>query len=218
MASFEGYRAVMESGQRPYHHGDLERATIDAAVAEVEGVGIGAVSMRAIARRAGVSHAALAYRFGDKPGIFTAVAAEGFRIATDMIAPAAIGSDGFIAGGQAYVEFALTHPGYFEVMFRPYLYRLDDPQLMQARNAAFDLLYSSAQVSLRDLHGNADISTEDLNAVVIAGWSLSHGLASLALAGNLADRLGADPAELAPRITRAVVELGLLAARGGQPA
>ncbi|WP_255450244.1 TetR/AcrR family transcriptional regulator [Skermania sp. ID1734] len=201
----------MERTQRPYHHGDLERAAISAAVDEVAAVGIAAVSMRRIARRAGVSHAALAYQFGDKTGIFTAVATAGFRLATEMIAPHADGPDGFVRGGQAYVQFALTHPGYFEVMFRPYLYRLDNPQLIAARDAAFDLLYGSARTSLQAQHGRP-VATEDLIAVVLAGWSMSHGFATLALTGNLAERLGDDPATIATRMSRAVVELGRLAA------
>src|ERR1700761_7234008 len=133
---------------KPYHHGQLERAAIDGAVAEVETVGVAAVSMRRIARRAGVSHAALAYQFGDKAGIFTAVATEGFRLQAEMIGSSATGPDGFLRGGQAYIAFALTHRGYFEVMFRPYLYRSDDPELMLAKTAAFNVLYGSARASL----------------------------------------------------------------------
>ena len=63
----------MADGRR-YHHGDLRAAVIAAAVREVEAVGAGALSMREIARRAGVSHAAPAHHFGDKTGIFTAIA------------------------------------------------------------------------------------------------------------------------------------------------
>ena len=70
---------------RPYHHGQLERAAIDGAIEEVESVGVAAVSMRRIARRAGVSHSALAYQFGDKAGIFTAVATEGFGLQLSLI-------------------------------------------------------------------------------------------------------------------------------------
>jgi AcrR family transcriptional regulator len=84
--------------------------------------------MRRIARRAGVSHAALAYKFGDKAGIFTAVATEGFRLAAQMIGAATEGPDGFVNGGENDIAFTLTHCGYCEVMFRPNLYRGDDPR------------------------------------------------------------------------------------------
>src|SRR3954463_13726034 len=103
--------------ERSYHHGSLRQAVIDAAVAEVEAVGASAVSMREIARRAGVSHAAPAHHFGDKTGIFTAIATEGFWLACAAIGPAADGPGGFLRGGVAYVVFALAHPGHFEVMF-----------------------------------------------------------------------------------------------------
>src|SRR5437899_12195140 len=97
--------------------------------------------MREIARRAGVSHAALAYQFGDKAGIFTAIATEGFRLATEMIGPVASGPEGFLRGGQAYIRCALTYPGHFEVMFHPELHRTADPDLAAARHAACAVRY-----------------------------------------------------------------------------
>lgn len=194
---------------RRYHHGDLVRAAIDGAIDEVTTVGIAAVSMRRIARRAGVSHAALAYRFGDKSGIFTAVATEGFRLQADMIGAAATGSDGFLHGGQAYVQFALAHPGHFEVMFRPNLYRRDDPDLVAAREAAFEVLYGNARGSLQ-AQRKADVSDDDVVGLAMAGWSLSHGFATLLMNANLPDRLLVDPAATAGLLMRGAVTLGEL--------
>src|SRR5690625_1897071 len=141
---------------RPYHHGDLVRTASAGAVEEVQTVGVAALSMRRIARRAGVSHAALAYQFGDKSGLFTAVATEGFRLFAELVGPVATeaGPDGFLQGGRAYVQFALAHPGHFEVMFRPYLYRADDAELTAARDTAFEVLYGNARRSLA-AHRNA---------------------------------------------------------------
>lgn len=206
------WRIMTTSAPRPYHHGQLERAAIDGAVQEVETVGVAAVSMRRIARRAGVSHAALAYQFGDKTGIFTAVATEGFRLQAEMIAPAAAGPDGFLRGGQAYIAFALSHRGHFEVMFRPYLYRSDDPKLMLAKNAAFDILYGTARSSLTS-HRSAPVSDDEVRALAIAGWSLSHGFATLALTANIPELRDVDPAALAAQITQGVITLGELAQR-----
>lgn len=196
-----------EGATRPYHHGDLERAAIDGAVEEVRTVGVAAVSMRRIARRAGVSHAALAYQFGDKRGIFTAVAREGFRLAAEIIGAATTGPDGFLRGGQAYVEFALTHRGYFEVMFRPYLYRGDDPDLVAAKNAAFAVLYGGARASLTAYRPDG-VSDADVNGLVLAGWSLSHGFATLALTGNLSEQFGTDTATLAAQMASGISTLG----------
>ncbi|WP_051581629.1 TetR/AcrR family transcriptional regulator [Pseudonocardia acaciae] len=196
------------STPRRYHHGRLRQAAIEAAVAEVRAVGAAGVSMREIARRAGVSHAALAYQFGDKAGIFTAIATEGFRLAVETIGPAATGPDGFLLGGIAYIRFALTHPGHYEVMFRPDLYLDDDPDLVTARDAAFDLLYGSARASHPGTPADADVA-----GLVTAGWSLSHGFATLWLTANLQDRIGPDLAAVTGQVAHSLVTLGELAQR-----
>ena len=205
-----GYAPHMASADKPYHHGQLRAAVIDAAVAEVEAVGAAAVSMREIARRAGVSHAAPAYHFGDKTGIFTAIATEGFRKTLESIGPAATGPFGFLNGGAAYVTFAVTHPGYFEVMFRPGLYRSDDPDLIAAREAAFAILYDSAA----ELAKRWRIA--DVDGLVVAGWSMAHGLATLMLTGNLHDRLPPDPAAITEHLTNGLIGLGQVAKRQSQ--
>jgi AcrR family transcriptional regulator len=189
-----------------YHHGSLRQAVIDAAVAEVQAVGAAGVSMREIARRAGVSHAAPAHHFGDKAGIFTAIAIEGFRAMNDFVGAATHGPDGFMQGGVAYVTFALQHPGHFEVMFRPDLHRRDDPELVEAREAAFAILQGSAAAAI------PDASEEEVVGLVIAGWSLSHGLATLWLTANLEERLAPAPERLAEQVRAGLVRLGGLAA------
>ncbi len=202
-----GWAPVSQPG-RPYHHGQLRAAVISAAVAEVEAVGAAGVSMREIARRAGVSHGAPAHHFGDKTGIFTAIATEGFRMAADAIAPAAEGPFGFLNGGAMYVAFAIGHPGHFEVMYRPGLYRTDDPELVSARKAAFDILDRSA-ANLASEWG-----IEDVDGLVVAGWSLCHGLATLLLAGNLRERLP-HTADIASHITNGLIALGYVASKQG---
>ena len=195
--------------RRPYHHGQLERAAIDAALDEVRAVGVAAVSMRRIARSAGVTHAALAYQFGDKAGIFTAVAAEGFRLMAAAITPAATGPQGFLFGGQSYVRFALSHPAHFEVMFRPGLYRSDDPELASAKDAAFALLFDTARTDLTAQRGT-DVTDDEVRGVAMAGWSLSHGLATLMLNANITN--GPDPtdATFALHLAQGLVTLGEL--------
>jgi AcrR family transcriptional regulator len=187
---------------KPYHHGHLRQALIDAAVAEVEAVGPAALSMREIARRAGVSHGAPAHHFRDKAGIFTAIATEAFRLASQTIGPVAHGPYGFLDGGNAYITFALAHPGHFAVMLRPDLYHDGDPELSLARDEAFQILYGSA----RNLYGLPPDT--DVTGVVLAGWSLSHGFATLWLNSNLRDRLGPTPADIADQIRDGVIRLG----------
>jgi AcrR family transcriptional regulator len=198
---------VARTGDNRYHHGHLRQAVIDAAVAEVQAVGAAGVSMREIARRAGVSHAAPAHHFGDKTGIFTAIATEGFRRTAEAITPAATGPFGFLHGGAAYVLFALANPGHFEVMYRPGLYRTDDPELVAARDAAFAVLDGSAEALAAEWH------IDDVAGLVVAGWSLCHGLATLLLTGNLRDRLPPEPAEITHRLTNGLIALGHVAER-----
>ncbi|QRY49222.1 TetR/AcrR family transcriptional regulator [Mycolicibacterium septicum] len=178
--------------RRPYHHGDLRTAAVAATVAEVEEVGVSAASMRRIARRAGVSHAALSHHFIDKTGLFTAVATEGFRRMAAAIGPVAEGELGFLPGGAEYVRFALENRGFYEVLFRPYLCHQSDPELKQARDAAFDVLYGSARRSLISTHDPDTVTDADVASLVIAGWSMSHGLATLQATDNLADRPAGD--------------------------
>lgn len=170
---------------RPYHHGDLRRALLRAAVDAIERTGPAAMSLRDVARRAGVSHAAAAYHFGDKAGLLTAVAAEGYRLVADELQAARAASRSFLEVGVAYVRFAVSHRAHFEVMYRPELYRADDSDVREARASAAVLLYGSDSPSAEQLAAGA------------AAWSLVHGLATLWLNGNLPERLGNDPEEIA---------------------
>jgi AcrR family transcriptional regulator len=174
---------------RPYHHGDLRQALLDAAVQAILEVGPAAVSLRDLARRTGVSHAAPAHHFGDKAGLLTAVATDGFRRLAATLGEAYQATGNFLEVGVAYVRFAVTHRAHFEVMFRPELYHTDDPELVRARDAARALLYPPAAEAANE--GGAD----DVRAAV-AAWSLVHGLATLWLNQNLPPQLGDDPEQI----------------------
>ena len=173
----------MSSPARPYHHGHLRPALLTAAVETIGEVGPVAVSLREVARRAGVTHAAAAYHFGDKAGLLTAVAVEGYRLlGEDLGAARSHGS--FLDVGVAYVRFAVDHRAHFEVMYRPELYHTDDAGVLEARAATARLLYGS------DNPGTGEL------AAGVAAWSLVHGLATLWLNGNLPERLGDDPEQI----------------------
>src|SRR5829696_8819360 len=124
-----------------YHHGALRAAVINAALEVISESGPGAVSLRDLARRAGVSHAAPAHHLGDKAGLLTAVAAQGYHLLADTLTAARQRSGDFLEVGVAYVRFAVDHRAHFEVMFRPDLYRPDDPEVATARQRAADALY-----------------------------------------------------------------------------
>lgn len=122
--------------ERTYHHGDLRRVILDAALDAIATNGPGALSLRDLARRAGVSHAAPAHHFKDRTGLLTAVAAEGYALFADALA----GAPDLRERGVAYVRFAATHPAHFQVMFQPDLHRTDDPDLLAARTRAAEAL------------------------------------------------------------------------------
>ncbi|GAA3861053.1 TetR/AcrR family transcriptional regulator [Streptomyces sedi] len=168
--------------QRPYHHGDLRRALITAALEVIAAEGPNAVSLRELARRVGVSHAAPAHHFGDRAGLLTAVAVDGYRLLVDELDRATDLRD---LGGR-YVSFALTHPAHFQVMFRPELLDRDTPALVAAR----------AETRERLERGIAARQPDDPRLGGLAAWSLAHGLATLLLTGNLPTLEGGDPAEL----------------------
>jgi AcrR family transcriptional regulator len=175
---------------RPYHHGDLRRALLEAAVEAIAEAGPAAVSLRDLARRTGVSHAAPAHHFGDKAGLLTAVATDGFRRLAATLREAYQATGSFLEVGVAYVRFAVTHRAHFEVMFRPELYRTDDPELVQARDAARSLLYPPAAEATTSPDGGDEVRA------AVAAWSLVHGLATLWLNHNLPPQLGEDPEQI----------------------
>jgi AcrR family transcriptional regulator len=163
----------------PYHHGDLRVAFLAAAVDVIGEKGPGLMSLREVARRAGVSHTAATHHFGDKTGLLTALATEGFALLDSALAETASLSE----IGVAYVGFAVSHPAHFSVMFRPELLRVDDPSFQAAELAA-------AQ------HVFAGRSIDD----AVAAWSIVHGFATLWLQRALPPALGDDAVEIARRI------------------
>src|SRR3954471_15410736 len=113
-----------------YHHGDLRRALLVGAAEAIAESGPAALSLRDLARRAGVSHAAPTHHFGDKAGLLTAVAAEGFEQLGKARATPRLASNSFPERGVPYIRFAMTRRALFEVMFRPDLYHPADPDLL----------------------------------------------------------------------------------------
>ncbi|MEV0173193.1 TetR/AcrR family transcriptional regulator [Streptomyces sp. NPDC050803] len=174
---------------RPYHHGDLRRAALAATVEAIEQGGAAALSLRDVARRAGVSHAAFKHHFGAKPGLLTALATEGFDLLADAVTAA--GGD-LVEAGVAYVRFAAAHPAHFEVMFQPALYHADDAELIGAQERAGHALGAALAAS----------SASATETSELAAWSIVHGFAGLWLSGALPDGLGDDPGNAARPVIR----------------
>ncbi|KAB2973177.1 TetR/AcrR family transcriptional regulator [Streptomyces sp. SS1-1] len=175
------------SSRRPYHHGDLRRAVLTAALDVIATDGPSALSLRDLARRAGVSHAAPAHHFKDRTGLLTAIAAEGFGLLSAALGEAADLRD----AGVRYVRFAREHPAHFQVMFTPGLLRTDDLELATARALAGEALRGAVSgVRPEDLGIDARMAG-------VAAWSLAHGFATLLLSHNLDGPVGdQDPEEV----------------------
>lgn len=143
-----------------------------------------ALSMREVARRAGCTHQAPYHYFANREAILAALVREGFDELADMLAAAHEGLGNadlhaiLVASGNAYVEFALRHPGVFRVMFRPDVCDPERfPEVVQAGERARHELARLARAMMGD---GAQLEAE----VLI--WSGVHGLASLLLDGPLA--------------------------------
>ena len=170
-----------------YHHGDLRRAILDEALHVIATEGPTALSLRDLARRAGVSHAAPAHHFKDKAGLLTAIAIDGY----ERLAVALEAGSTLLDLGAAYVRFALDHPAHYEVMFSPDLYHADDPELAAARARTGAALQAQAG-SRRGGHRP------------LAAWSLAHGFATLWATGSMARLAGdQDPVRLFRAMARA---------------
>src|SRR6201998_2380703 len=116
-----------------YHHGDLRAVILTEAARLVAERGADGVSLRELARSAGVSHAAPAHHFTDKRGVITALASEGFQLLTEALAEA---RGHFADAALAYVRFAIEHPGHYQVMFNKSLLDAADTELAAAEAAA----------------------------------------------------------------------------------
>ncbi|WP_415947373.1 TetR/AcrR family transcriptional regulator [Streptomyces sp. KLOTTS4A1] len=183
-----------------YHHGDLRRAVLTAALDVIAAEGPGALSLRDLARRAGVSHAAPAHHFKDRTGLLTAIAEEGYGLLADALADAA----DLRERGVRYVRFGIEHPAHFQVMFRPDLLHGDDTALLAARaRAGAELRAGVAGVA--GVAGMPEAGRGDSARLAgIAAWSLAHGFTTLLLAENLRGPVGErDPED----VFRALTEL-----------
>jgi AcrR family transcriptional regulator len=202
-------RSASRSGRQPalrrsrYHHGDLRRALLDAALRLVRGGGAPALTLRAAARLAGVSQAAPYRHFADKQALLAAVAEEGFRAMTAAMQQAMGPHEDepllkFRALGLGYVGFARTHPAHFRVMFGPELAdRSAHPSLAEAAAEAFRLLVAAIAACQK-----AGFAREgDPEELAVTAWSTVHGLSALIVNGQLGAR-GAPIDDLGERVTQ----------------
>lgn len=155
--------------------------------------GSAGIGLRAVARRAGVSHAAPTYFFRDRAGMLTAVATEGYRELGEALRRVSDAAHPDLAAlGRAYIDFGLENRALFDLMFRASELRGDDPDLNAARSAAFGMLA-----------GAVDSGAAPTPAV-LALWALAHGAVVLARDGALSAAAG-QPFEAATELARSLV-------------
>jgi AcrR family transcriptional regulator len=185
------------SSRAAYHHGDLRSALVRAALELLEASGGSALSLRAVARRAGVSPAAPYRHYADREALVSAVAAVGYRELAGRLArahPSPSTPEQLASVAVAYVQFALERPALFRIMFGEPCHRENDE-----RSAA------TAAVSMY-VRGIVERSFPEANteALATAIWALVHGLAFLHLDGKLD---APTPMVVVERVTAAIQAL-----------
>lgn len=171
---------------KTYYQGDLRCDLLEAAVLVIEEKGIGALSLREVARRVGVSHAAPAHHFGGKSGLFTAIATDSFHLIADEMRRVDKASgpdplDRLDACGEVYIKFAIENRARFEVMFRPEVLMRSDADY----NSAATLTHAHLSEIVEDARSGGWAKGRQPDALVLGTWALVHGLATLLNQGNL---------------------------------
>ena len=172
-----------------YHHGDLRRALLEAAVRTIEAEGVDRLTLRGVGAALGVSRTALYRHFADKSALLAEVAREGFRtLRLELLEAWRVhggGRPGFEAMSQAYVRFAVAHPSHYRVMFGGILdadAHAANPALAEEGAGAFaalvDALVSQQQAGL--------VRGDDPLQLALYIWSIVHGVSMLAIDGRLA--------------------------------
>jgi AcrR family transcriptional regulator len=201
----------------PYHHGALHGALLEAAERVLERDGLAGLTLRAVARAAGVSHAAPTHHFGDLTGLVSELAAIGYRqfsaaMATAATAAGASLTEKATTRAQAYVAYAQAHPGMYGLMFRAERLDMKRPSLHEAAGASFAALVDAVGAS-RHEQISEDALSLDQAAAIVRSWSLLHGFTMLLLDDRLSDIL-----RRIPKGTDAETLLdAMLKSTGGQP-
>lgn len=175
---------------RKYHHGDLRRALIDAALALIAEGELGTLSLREVARRAGVTPGAPYHHFKDKTSLLAAVAEEGFlaltaRMDAALASVAASDARGRLAAlARAYVEFARAHQSHYRVMFLPDVKHRDASESL---HAAAEGALGRLMTAIHAARPRATAATVQTRAIV--AWAAGHGLVLLKNDGLLDAKL-----------------------------
>ena len=194
---------------RPYHHGDLRRALLDASLTIVRESGPAALTLRAAARAAGVSQTAPYRHFADRTALVAGVAEDGFRrlharlvaAATAAIPAGSTARSGLQRLALEYLLFAVEHPAEYRIMFGEELTAHASGSLpascLEARESVFALLRGG----IGRLQEQRLVRTGDPRVMALSAWALVHGLAMLTIDGQVSRAADLTPEELATSAT-----------------
>ncbi|HEY3818185.1 MAG TPA: TetR/AcrR family transcriptional regulator [Polyangiaceae bacterium] len=204
-------RRLRKKSEETYHHGDLRRSLVEAALRAIERHGVGELSLRALGRSLGVSPGAPYRHFATKEDLLAAVAVEAHRKWQSFLEPRVQGADDAVARlrivVEAYVLFAVEHPAAFRVMHAPYATVEESaPELVAARAEG----HAGMLGLIEDAQKTRALREGDPMQLALALWSTMHGLAVLLVEGQLGryDR-PVDAAKLAKLVANLLFE-GLL--------
>lgn len=171
-----------------YHHGNLRQALLEAARSLINEAGVEALTLREVARRAGVTTGAPYHHFADKAALVAALAEQGLA-ELDQVAEAALeGIDDpheqLRALGVAYVLYAVDHPAEFRLMFRPEL-----SGYLESKDPLSTPVFRVLMRVVDACHARSGVTDEARTATAVTAWSLAHGLSALLVDGPLATLL-----------------------------
>lgn len=190
---------MQEATDRPYHHGDLRRTVIETAMGMLDEEKGWQFTLREVARRAGVSHAAPYKHFPDKAALLAEMAGLGFDRLREALTAAKLPrstsfQDEFILRARAYIEFGRANPALYRLMFGAEAGSASDAHLRERALAAFGVLIELLERGQRE----GVLRKRDARGQAAACWAQMHGLAMLTIEGLLLpEKVGPDPVDAA---------------------
>jgi AcrR family transcriptional regulator len=190
---------IQEKSPRPYHHGDLRRVVIETAQDMLREDKGWQFTLREVARRAGVSHAAPYKHFPDKSALLAELATLGFDELREEVSgaierPLRSARAEFMAAAKAYIHFGTANPSLYRLMFSADVDKTAFPTLNEAGAAAFAVLLGILERGQQ----NGAFKKQPVRSQAAASWALVHGFTMLAIDGQLLpERVGAKPIDAA---------------------
>jgi AcrR family transcriptional regulator len=173
--------------EKKYHHGDLKNALIEAGAEILSKEGVSGLSLRKVASRAGVSHAAPYAHFTDKQALIAAISTEGYHRLYEKLAGAVQEYQGhplrqFVEVAWAYIEFAHSDPAHFKITFSSVVEKEKDfPAFVEMTGKNFQLLIEIVE----SCQAAGVLKTGPADVMAVSVWSLVHGFASLLIEGQI---------------------------------